>query len=90
MGIADRWAALQFDNAIVFVGTIIENAAQEMEKVGSGDSVKWKRTYEMEQLLDDDFRLPRPPTRQEKEREAGRAFMGLPGVRVVKAKKDNS
>jgi hypothetical protein len=52
------WTALQFDNAVTLVGTVIEGAAQEMEKVGSDDKPEWKPRYTMKQLLDPDFRLP--------------------------------
>lgn len=55
---ADRWAALQFDNAVTMVGMAIENAAQEMEKVGPDDKPRWERKYRMAQLLDPEFKLP--------------------------------
>lgn len=58
VGVADRWAALQFDNAVTLVGTAIENAAQEMEKVGPEDKPRWERKYRMAQLLDPGFKLP--------------------------------
>lgn len=57
--VEDRWAALQFDNAVTLVGTVIENAAQEMEQRGSDDKPRWEPKYTMEQLLDPAFRLPR-------------------------------
>ena len=56
--IADRWAALQFDNAVTMVGNAIENASMEREKVGGDDSAEWRRKYTMQQLLEPDFRLP--------------------------------
>lgn len=59
MCVEDRWAALQFDNAVTLVGTVIENAAQEMEQRGSDDKPRWEPKYTMEQLLDPAFRLPR-------------------------------
>lgn len=59
MDITDRWAALQFDNAVTLVGETIEGAAQEMEKRGSDDKPRWEPKYTMQQLLDNNFRLPR-------------------------------
>ena len=58
VGVADRWAALQLDNAVVMVGTAIENAAQEQVKTGPEDRQRWGRKYTMAQLLDSDFELP--------------------------------
>lgn len=39
---------------------MLENAAQEMEKVGPSDHPEWRQKYTMRQLLDPDFRLPLP------------------------------
>ncbi len=58
--IPDRWAALQLDNAVIMVGTAIENAAQEQEQVGPDDKPRWQPRYTMAQLLDPEFRLPLP------------------------------
>lgn len=52
-GIVDPWAALQFDNAVVYFGTVIENASQETHKVGD----EWKRKYTLAQLLTEGFVL---------------------------------
>lgn len=59
MCVDDRWAALQFDNAVTLVGAAIENAAQEMEQRGGDDKPRWEPKYTMAQLLDPAFRLPR-------------------------------
>lgn len=61
IGVADRWAALMFDNAVTMVGAAIENAAQEQEKVGQGKDATWRAKYSLAELLDPDFRLPAPP-----------------------------
>lgn len=66
--VADAWAALQFDNAVVLVGRVIENAAQEQEQVGPKNAPQWRAKYHLDELLRDDFRLPRAPTAQERER----------------------
>ena len=51
---------MQFDNAVTLVGAVIENAAQEMVKVGTDDKPEWKPKYNLRDLLDDSFRLPSP------------------------------
>jgi len=38
----------------------LENAAQEMIKVGSSDKAEYKPKYKLMDLLDDNFRLPNP------------------------------
>lgn len=58
IGLADPWYAYQFDNAVVLVGSAIENASQEMTKIGSDENAEWRLKYTMTQLLDPDFRLP--------------------------------
>ncbi len=60
MRIHDHWTALQFDNAVCLVGTVIENAAQEMVKVGTDDKAEYKPKYKLSELLDENFRLPNP------------------------------
>lgn len=56
-GVADTWAALQFDNAVVFFGNVIENASQEQINVGDDDKPRYQRKYTLTQLLTDGFRL---------------------------------
>ena len=58
LGIDDEWLAYQLDSAVVAVGSSLEAASQEMEKVGSEDKPEFRQKYTMQQLLDDDFRLP--------------------------------
>ena len=58
VGLEDRWAALQFDNAVTLVGMAIDNAAQELVKVGPEDKPRWEWKYRMAQLLDPEFKLP--------------------------------
>ena len=43
---------------MILVGSAIEAASQEMEKVGTEDKPEFKPKYTMQQLLDDNFRLP--------------------------------
>lgn len=56
------WETLQFDNAVVYVGMVIENALHEREEVGSGNNKRWKAKYTLKQLLDPAFRLPSQAT----------------------------
>ena len=55
MTIQDRWAALQFDQAVTTFGGIIENYSQEQINVGGESSPKWVNKYELSQLLTDGF-----------------------------------
>lgn len=94
VGVSDEWAALQFDNAVVLVGTGIENASQEMREVGSGKSKKMVPKYHMDELLDPDFKLPAPPTKEQRERAVieglfAMARRGGSNVKVFKAKGDS-
>jgi len=56
--IEDRWAALQFDNAITFFGSVTKGALQETKEVGSGQNKRHEQKYKLSQLLDQNFRLP--------------------------------
>lgn len=55
MCLTDRWAALQFDQAVTTFGTVIENAASEQINVGPEDKPRWVAKYELSQLLTDGF-----------------------------------
>lgn len=70
VGITDLWVAYQFDRAVNTFGVVIDNASQEMHNVGSEKAAKYEPLYQMEQLLDVDFRLPRPKTAEDKERDS--------------------
>lgn len=55
MCLKDRWASYQFDCAVVYFGTVIENKSQEQINVGGESSPKWVAKYELSQLLTDGF-----------------------------------
>lgn len=74
LSIEDRWAAYQLDSAVTTLGLILENASQEMEEVGEGKNKRLLHKYEMAQLLDPDFKLPRPPTPEERDEAAVRGL----------------
>jgi len=82
-GAPDRWAALQFDNAVVMVGLVLENASQEQHNIGSKKEPKYELKYTMHQLLSDGFRLPAPAKPVEANGIAG--LMAMKGVKVWKA-----
>lgn len=91
IGIEDRWTALQFDNAVTLVGTVIENASQEQHNVGMKEKPQWVNLYEMSQLLDPAFRLSPPPklkTEKERNRDAITGLMRLRGVKVFRGRAD--
>lgn len=58
--LCNDWAAYQFDNAVLYCGTVVENALQEQTKIELGKHVEYRQKYTLAQLLDPDFRLPRP------------------------------
>jgi hypothetical protein len=60
LGVTNSWAAYQFDNAVAFVGVIIENALAERVEIGPANRREWREKYTLAQLLDSRFRLPRP------------------------------
>lgn len=88
--ITDPWTSLQFDNAVSLVGNVIENASQEQHNIGSEKQPKYEAKYDMHQLLDPEFRLPAPLTKEEKDRERQRAAINMlrsmagRGVKVFK------
>lgn len=92
--VGDEWAAYQFDQAVLMVGTAIENAAQETHNVGDDTHPKYKSRYRMDELLDPDFRLPAPPTEEERKQQAWASLKALAksgrgaGYRFVPAEKE--
>lgn len=75
------WVAYQFDSAILAVGIAIENALNEFNKDGS-------KVYDIETIMQPDFKLPRPLTKEEKERKTIRYLRNWigKGIKWVKAK----
>jgi len=80
--ITSKWAAYQFDAAVSFIGISIENALQEMTKGVS--------KYRLSDLLKPEYKLPRPPTDKQEEKNAInwlKMQVGR-GVKVFKVKKE--
>lgn len=91
VGIIDRWAAFQLDSAVTLVGNAIEGASQEMQKIGGDKNARYVPKYNMEELMDPAFRLPRPPTKKDRERSSLATLRRLAGsknsgVKVFKGK----
>lgn len=85
--ITESWTAYQFDAAVNLLGTVLENAAQEMHNVGTEKSPKWETKYKLSQLLDQDFRLPESiSTKMDKQDAIGslKALASTGGVKVFK------
>lgn len=57
--IEDELAAYQLDCAVVTFRIIVENALQERVEIGSGSSSKSIPRYTLDQILQEDFVLPR-------------------------------
>lgn len=63
-GERDPLAAWMLDNAVLTFGTIIENALLEQDEIGSGQGKQYVKRYKLAELLDPNFRLPRPQDEQ--------------------------
>lgn len=63
--VEDSIAAWMLDTAVMWFGLTIENALQERVKVGMGANVEYRPKYTLARLLDERFRLPRPPLEPE-------------------------
>jgi hypothetical protein len=75
IGVMDRWAALQFDQAVIWFGTFIENKLQEVHNVGSQDKPKYEPRYTLSDLLSGDL---------QKEPTAERFMQAFAGFGVIK------
>lgn len=53
----DDLAALNFDLAVMSIGSAIENYAQEKENTGSKEDPNWVNKYLLQDLLDPDYRV---------------------------------
>lgn len=73
-----EWGCWCFDNAVGFFMRVIGNALQEREKVGD----EWRLKYSLSQLLEDDFRLPKPLTPKPRRAQQGLRSIALanPGI----------
>lgn len=56
----DSIMAYCLDKTVLWFGITVENLLSEMVEVGMGKDKRRERKYTLEQLLDRDFRVPRP------------------------------
>lgn len=78
-GLVDELACYQFDNAILWFCMTLENALLETVETGVKPNVERKPKYTLDQLLDNDFRLPRPATATAKRGKVGEQVKALFG-----------
>lgn len=88
----DEWVRYQFDNAVAWFGMTIENALLEREPLGDPKKNESRQKYELEDLLDDDFRMQRPPSKLEIRQQGAAKLLDLAsdprsGVRMWREKK---
>jgi hypothetical protein len=88
--IACDWTIWQLDNAIHFFVSVIKNAIEEREQVGDSKNVEWKAKYTFDQLLDDEFRLPRPLTYKQRRHAVGEQVKAMFGMAAPKRSKRKS
>lgn len=65
------------DNAVTFFGITIENALQERVNNGSEKEPHWEKKYALAQVLEDDFRLPRPVSEAQKRKQVGASVKAM-------------
>lgn len=76
----DELACYQLDNAVLWFCNTVENALADTEKISVGDKTEYKAKYTLEQLLEDGFRLPRPPSHTEQRKQTGQQVKALFGT----------
>lgn len=59
-GERDALAAYMLDNAVLAFGTLVENTLLERDEIGEGAMKQSVQRYTLSELLDPNFRLPRP------------------------------
>lgn len=75
--LVDELTIYGFDNAILWFCTTIENALNERKDVKVGKRTESRQVYQLEDLLDDDFRLPRPPSKLQKRQQGAMSLLAL-------------
>lgn len=75
--VSDSIAAWCVDGCVLWFGVTIENALAERKETGTGKHKEWRNVYTLEQLLDDKFKLPRPPTKLQKRRQGASNLLSL-------------
>lgn len=79
--VTDSIAAYCLDKAVLWFGITMENLLGERVEVGSGKDKRWEAKYELLDLLDEGFRVPRETPKPKKAVPGGLAAMlSLAGV----------
>lgn len=78
--VACDWTIWQFDNAVHFVGSVLEHALNERVETGEGKNYRSQPKYKLSQLLEDDFRLPRPLTAKQERKQVGEQLKAMFGM----------
>ena len=58
--VTNNWAAYQIDCTVVWFGIAVDNASAERVRMGTDERPEWRDKYTPEQILEPEFRLPRP------------------------------
>lgn len=85
--IACDWTIWMFDNAIHFFMSVMHAALSEREKIGDAKNAEWKAKYTLSQLLEDEFRLPRPISHKAKRGQTGQQVKALFGSATPRKRK---
>lgn len=88
------WGCYLFDQAVITFGIIVENALEETHQVGGKGHEKVVPKWRLDEILDDDFKLPRSPTKAERDRAGLNVLRGLAlrsgsNVRLVRVQTTN-
>lgn len=81
--LVDDWLIYCFDNAILYFCTVIEGALSETKTTGIAPDIEYEPKYTIDQLLDNDYRMERPPTAKEKRLRGGLRAMVMANPSAV-------
>lgn len=79
--VEDSIAAYCLDKCVLWFGITVENLLSEREETGDGKERHSEAKYELEELLDKDFRVPREPPKPKK----AHAAKGMDGIAMMLA-----
>jgi hypothetical protein len=69
--VEDSIAAYCLDKAVMWFGITLENLLGERNEIGEGKDKRWENKYELGDLLDPAFRVPKPMPKPKKQAAAG-------------------
>jgi hypothetical protein len=65
------------DSAVTFFGSTVRAALRETVKIQVGKETYFEPKYEVEQILEPDFYLPRPPSRKQRRFAVGEQLRAM-------------